>query len=306
MEWTNVALRFALYVDLMLLFGVPAFALHALRGAERSGAVAARFIQLVRGAAGLGLLLSLGSLVLMAKEMTGAETFAELELHVFQILVAGTDYGLAWAVRMAALVLVLFGSFLATKRGTLQFAVLTGAGAIALGGLAWTGHGAMDEGVRRVLHLGTDMLHLLAAGTWFGALVSFVLLAALDTRGVDDRMRLLGRTAVGFAAVGTGVVVVLMLTGVVNYLLISGWVWPSVRTLYVRLLAVKVAIFCGMLLLAAANRWRLSPRLAIATGSDRLAALHALRSSLFFESSCAVAILVLVAWIGTLSPDAGP
>jgi putative copper resistance protein D len=60
-----------------------------------------------------------------------------------------------------------------------------------------------------------------------------------------------------------------------------------------------------MLALASLNRFRLTPAFerSIAV-TDHRGALGALRRSLAVEASCAVTILALVAWLGTLEPPA--
>ena len=107
--------------------------------------------------------------------------------------------------------------------------------------------------------------------------------------------------------VGTIVVAALAVTGLVNaWLLVGpdniGALWT---TLYGRLLLAKLALFAAMLGLAALNRFRLTPRFeaSIATG-DHGGALGAMRRSLAVETGCIVAILALVAWLGTLEPPA--
>lgn len=60
-----------------------------------------------------------------------------------------------------------------------------------------------------------------------------------------------------------------------------------------------------MLLLAADNRFFLTPALAAALKvGDGSSAVRSLRRSLLIESSCAIAILALVAWLGLLAPPA--
>ena len=73
---------------------------------------------------------------------------------------------------------------------------------------------------------------------------------------------------------------------------------------YGRLLSVKLLLFVLMLGLAGANRYRLTPRLAAAleAGAPAAQALTALRRSLIVETGAGVAILALVAWLGTLAP----
>ncbi|MGF2508145.1 CopD family protein, partial [Ralstonia pseudosolanacearum] len=108
----------------------------------------------------------------------------------------------------------------------------------------------------------------------------------------------------GFAGLGTLIVATLAVTGAANYLLIVG---PTVEglftTVYGGLLLAKLAVFALMLGLAAANRFRLSPRLAAAVRSgDPAGAVSALRASLIAEACLGGIILGLVAWLGVLSP----
>ena len=72
MDGMTVLVRFALYLDLMLVFGLPLFQLHALRWPERSSPLGKKFVLLTASAAAIGLVLSAVSMLLMAKAMTGA------------------------------------------------------------------------------------------------------------------------------------------------------------------------------------------------------------------------------------------
>src|SRR3546814_12018793 len=45
-------------------------------------------------------------------------------------------------------------------------------GGVALTSLAWTGHGAMDQGSIGWVHLSADIVHLLAAGAWIAAILA--------------------------------------------------------------------------------------------------------------------------------------
>lgn len=44
MDWANVIVRFSLYLDLMLVFGLPLFALYSLNSLERESITAKRFV----------------------------------------------------------------------------------------------------------------------------------------------------------------------------------------------------------------------------------------------------------------------
>ena len=304
-DWPTVLVRFALYLDLMLVFGLPFFVLHALRGDERRSPFAASTLHVVAGGAMAGLVLSVGGLVMMAKALSGVAEYAQLDTATIGMVVTATDFGLAWCVRMVALIAVLLAIPICSGPREHCLGIVTVAGAVALSTLAWAGHGAMDEGAQRYVHLGADIAHLLAAGTWVGALTAFVWIAVRARRATPDNFAMLSRTASGFAFVGTLVVAMLVLTGVINYWLTVG---PSLAgiasTAYGVLLLAKLALFGAMLGLAALNRYRLSPRLAAGFASgDSGRAASALRRSLWLEAGCAALILALVAWLGTLSPE---
>ena len=284
----NILLRFALYVDLLLLFGLALFALY-------SAEALLRFRPILRGMALIGALLSVAGLVLMTRAMSGETTFAALWPHL-QMMLLETDLGLAWALRMSALIVVLIrpGAGLASL-----------AGAVALASLAWSGHGAMDEGVLRFWHFLSDILHLLAAGAWLGAMLALVLMA----RGLvnEARIRLLVLSVKRFEWIGAVIVLTLSITGAVNYLFIVGPRLDDVLLgTYGMLLAIKVLLFAGMLVLAALNRFHLGPSLqqSLRDGQHAVAA-NALRRSVVVELAMALLIVALVAWLGTLSPAPG-
>ncbi|AZS77783.1 copper resistance D family protein [Achromobacter spanius] len=303
MDWPTVLVRFALYLDLAMLFGLPLFSMYALREGEIASSTGARFLAVSTALAAVGITLSVVNIAIMAKSMTGATSYAELQSHVFEMIVTGTDFGAAWLARLGALILcVLVGVFARTQQ-KFRLGVFSIAGGIALSTLAWGGHGAMDEGVRRYVHLTSDIAHLIAAGAWAGALLAFLLLS--QPTATPGNVALLNRTSNGFAQVGTAIVLTLVITGTVNYLLIVGASVPDMSlTSYGGLLVAKLGLFGTMLALAAANRFYLSPRLehAVRTGDHAIAVLT-LRRSLMFESTAATLILLLVAALGVLSPS---
>ncbi|CAH0446160.1 Copper resistance protein D [Ralstonia syzygii subsp. syzygii] len=239
-----------------------------------------------------GIVLSLWSVLVMAKAMTGAAEYAELTRHVFGMILTATAFGLAWTVRMAALAACLSAVAVLRRRPTARFAVLAALGATALATLTWSGHGAMDDGARCVLHAASDIAHLLAAGAWVGALAAFVLLSSARQMSAPGAVAMLSRASNGFAGLGT--------VSVANYLFIVGpTVDGLITTAYGGLLLAKLALVALMLGLAAANRFRLSPRLAAAVRSaEEAGAVRALRASLVTEACIGVLILGLVAWLG--------
>lgn len=308
MDQLTIAVRLLLYLDLMVLFGVAAFDLYALRGAERVSGTLIASGSLVAGASLGAVLLSLIGLATLAANL-GDTSLTAIDREVLNALLFETSNGIAWQSRLAALA-VAFGAagLLRNPRtATAGAALATATGGVALATLAWAGHGAAAEGGFGWLQLVADIFHLLAAGLWVGALVAMLLLV-LRPAGTMHRDHLLAthRVLAGFSTIGTIVVGTLTVTGLIN---LAGTVGvddlgalPLSR--YGQLLIVKLALFAVMLALAASNRFRLVPAFetAMAEG-EHAAALMALRRSLAVESLCAVAILALVAWLGTLDPS---
>lgn len=281
-ELVPVLLRFALYLDLMLVFGLGLFGLYADSRLLNLKA-------LLRRLAGLGLLLSAASLLSMTQAMSGAEDWPTLWMHL-QMMLWQTELGWTWWLRFAALVLVALST---------RLAILFGG--VALVTLAWAGHGVMHEGLLGLWHLLSDSAHLLAAAGWVGALAAFGLML---TSASEQAVQVLAEALAGFERVGVVFVAVLIGTGVANYLFVVG---PNLDGItggvYAILLCLKLGVFGLMLGLAALNRSHLTPLLqrSLAAGDHR-AARNALRRSITLEFGAVVLILGLVAWLGTLAP----
>ena len=302
----TIGIRFALYANLMLLFGLPLFGLYALKGAERlhGNVLPLRAFTIWLGLLGIGL--SVLSIIAMTASMAGVSLF-ETDRASVAMMIFETPMGHAWQARIAALfgTLCLAVAVGGRNRPTWLFAVSLGA-AIALASLAWTGHGAAGEGVVGTRQLIADIAHLLASGAWIGALAALaaMLFHPLTTM-TGDHLRLTHRALEGFSLAGTVIVALIVVSGLVNSYILVGpanvLTLPS--TLYGQLLMAKLALFGVMVALAAANRFRHTPAFeqAIEMG-ETSTAIKVLRRSLFVEASAALSILGLVAWLGTLQP----
>jgi putative copper resistance protein D len=281
-EAVSILLRFALYLDLMLVFGLGLFGLYGDRRLLN-------LQSLLRLTACLGGLLSVASLLFMTQAMSGAEDWQMLWPHL-QMMLWQTELGWTWCLRMVALALVALNTRMAPLFG-----------AIALVTLAWAGHGVMHEGTQGVWHVLSDSAHLLAAAGWVGALAAFGV--ALRSTSLSTLHRLAHALA-AFERMGMLFVAVLIGTGVANYLFVVG---PKLDGItggtYAVLLCFKLGLFALMLGLAALNRSHFTPLLqrALAAG-DITVASKALRRSIVLESAAVVLILALVAWLGTLAP----
>ncbi|OYY77067.1 MAG: hypothetical protein B7Y43_12565 [Sphingomonas sp. 28-62-20] len=285
-----IGIRFALYADLMLLFGLPFFAIYT--PGERGNFPHRR--RVLGFLAVLGIALSALSIAAMTASMAGV-SLLQVDRASIVMMVSDTPMGTAWAVRMAALTAVAISALI--KAPPVPVAVL---GAIALGTLAWTGHGSAGEGNAGIVQFLGDLAHLLAAGAWLGALValSYMVWAARDAAATQHALA-------RFASAGTLIVAAIIGSGLINGVYLVGWsnLGMLPRTSYGQLLILKIALFCGMLVLAALNRFRLTPALHAAIEPDgTVLAWRELRLSLILELSLAAAILGLVAWLGTLEP----
>jgi putative copper resistance protein D len=287
-------LRFALFTDLMLLFGLPLFGLYGLKGGERrSGAVFA-YSRWIGATAALGMVLCLAAWLVLIAGMAGTPV-SQIDAGVVMAFTSGGAIGLAFCVRLSATAMALPIGLVPGLPPTARLVLATLAGGIALGSLAWGGHATMADGLDGWVHLLADIAHLLAAGAWIGAIVALLLLAFRDLSIATNR-RLAERTLAAFSSVGTLLVATLLVTGMVNVwmLLVQPGIplWPLDG--YCLLLAIKLGAFAGMLLLAAANRWIFAPRIAHGDGG--------IRAVIALELSLAIAIVMLVAWLGTVAP----
>ncbi len=299
MEAALVLVRLGQYLGAAGLFGGALF----LARQPRLGASPAER-GLLLCSAGLLLFTTAFALILQSAAMAGADNpFADLSM--VGMVVGGTSFGYAVVVRLMLTMLAGVALLVSHSARGLWAAAVLGAGATL--SLAWGGHGAADEGLPGWIHLGSDLLHLLAAGLWLGALAALVVLS-LDPRAAREPeiARRLHRALDGFSGAGTFAVGLLIVTGIAN-----GWflVGPSrlaslFTTLYGVLLLVKLGLFGAMAALAAVNRWRLTPAFRPEETSHLSSVVVALRRSIALETGAGGLVIAAVAWLGTLAPPA--
>jgi len=162
----------------------------------------------------------------------------------------------------------------------------------ATGGLLLSGHAAATD--PRWLTAPAWALHLLAAAFWAGALWPLLVVLRAEQPATAARvLRRFSRLAV--AAVGglvtAGLAIATVQTGTVTALFGTG---------YGRLLLAKLGLVAGLLLIAANNKWRLTPALA---AGDAGAALQ-LRRAIRAEIGVVVAILAVTAVLAQTPPPA--
>ncbi|MEI7932734.1 MAG: copper homeostasis membrane protein CopD [Alphaproteobacteria bacterium] len=297
LEGLQIAARFGQYAALLTLFGVCGF------GLLSTGAASYLPMRRLLGAGVImGLAATLFGLVAQTGEMAGSLGDA-VKSDMLWTIISATHYGAAWIVRLVALVLAALAIRLTDIWPRMAFGLTLILAGLAVASLAWGGHGAGGEGLAGLGHLSADVAHLWAAGLWVGALVCFCLLALTPGK---HHLKPAARALAKFAGLGSAIAGTLVLTGAIN----TAFLVP-LRTLailpdssWARVLALKLALFAGMLALAATNRFVLTPRLtnSLADPSREAEAVRGLRFSLLAETTLAFCVLGLVAWLGMLHP----
>ncbi len=246
-------------------------------------------------------------LVLLAARMIDVPVEDVFSGVTIWTVITQTDFGHVWAARFVlAAVLAGFlpalptGQF-AKSRWKHQLAALVAAGLV--GTLAWAGHAAAGFGAPGAIHLAADILHLIAASAWVGALVPLAVLLSAATRVQDATSTAVARDAVSrFSLLGTASVSTLLASGIVNTLMLAGSVPALIKTDYGRLLLLKIALFLIMFAVAGFNRLILSPRIAGEQASAGPLALRQLRRNSLIETAIAAIIITIVGVIGTWPP----
>ena len=305
-EQLNIVIRFVLYTNLMLLFGLPLFGLYALKGAERLHDATLPFRAMVFWLSVSGIFLSLLSIIAMTASMAGVFIF-QVDQSSVSMMVFETPMGNAWVVRMLALFSTFAVAMFLGSSGTSRWlAFITIGSTVALASIAWTGHGAAAEGAAGTAQLIADVIHLLCAGVWLGALAALsAMLFRCSASSTDGQLKLTHRSLDRFSNVGSIIVLLIIGSGLYNGLALVGPrnILALPTTPYGQVLIAKLILFGAMLALAAIDRWGLAPALGDAIRNDgSIAVIAKLRASLAFELGIALIILGLVAWLGTLEP----
>ncbi|MDK4734899.1 copper homeostasis membrane protein CopD [Rhizobium sp. CNPSo 3490] len=207
----------------------------------------------------------------------------------------GTTIGTAWMWQGAGTA-ALFLAYVAVPM-RLRAASMTIAAGFLLAGLAASGHAAMNTGWLRALHRANDIVHVLAGGAWFGALIPVALILPLlsdHQAGRDATTALVRFSTAGHIAVG-----MVLISGAGNMFMIIGGFPLDWSVVYQFLLSLKILLVLSMTGLAILHRYVLVLKLSWSHG-----AVTALRIGTVVEIVLALTVVGLVAWFGTLEPTA--
>ncbi len=131
-----------------------------------------------------------GWFVVQTAQMTDVPPSAVFTEGAAWNVLLNTDFGNVWAAR--AVLAALFAGALVLETGPLANVRAAGAVSTALavplaGALAFAGHAAAGSDTEGAVHLSADILHLVAAAAWLGALLPLAML--LSTTESEGRIR---------------------------------------------------------------------------------------------------------------------
>jgi putative copper resistance protein D len=206
-----------------------------------------------------------------------------------------TGFGHLWILRLAlaAVAVAMAAANFGTEIYRNDVMLLLVAGAL-LATLAGTGHTQGEEGIRALVHVAADASHLFAAGAWLGGLIMLGFVLKNSLPGVDVVLR-------RFSGMGYIAVAALLTTGLVNTWFLVGSVSNLTTTTYGQLLILKLCLFIGMLILAAANRFWLVPTL-IGDKRDSTPSIMRLRRNVLGEQVLGALVVLVVSILGTIEP----
>jgi copper resistance protein D len=293
--------RFIHYVAVITFFGAALFPIYAFAPRNPSSVVFQRSIFAVLAI--LALLTGLSWFFFTTAAMT--ESFA-LDSEALWSVATETRFGSVWSIHLVAALLTLIAVlFHGDPERARTHWLLTAFCGITLVTLAGVGHTQNQQGPAFVFHTIADSAHLLAAGVWLGGLVC---LLALLTRPANQPVKIADHHLIkmlrNFSIAGYAAVATLIVSGLVNSFYLVGSSYKAFAAPYGQLLLIKLGAFSAILILAAANRFWLMPRLEIWMAAGRNPDLYVRRLRLHVagEQFFGLGILSIVSVLGTTQP----
>ncbi len=292
------------YASAMLLLGELIFVLLVATpavnrdGAGSAGEDARRFRKVTRWCL-IAAIASGGAWLLIASAlMSGLPMGDAMAGKTIGLILGNTVFGQLFAVRaglllaLGAALVVLSRARNDSRRLRLRCVALVLAAAY-LGSLAGAGHAVAGDEDGNFTRIAADVVHLLAAGAWLGALPALVFMLGHARMPQAAAGALRRFSTLGVICVGS-----LILSGVINSWYEVGTFPALIGTDYGRLLVAKLVLFAAMLGFATVNR---GLSLQLATKVDS-AALRRVRRNALFEVAFGVAVIAIVAALGVIVP----
>ena len=226
---------------------------------------------------------------LVAESATIADTDSfPATLHALPVVALQTQYGRWFVLRCVLLVALL----------SLPFSRCAGlAGALVLAGAALAvqpllGHAGAVGGSAGAELIGSEALHLLAAGAWLGGLAPLFLAVGILPREAA------ARTCLGFTPIGLSAVLLLAGTAVVQAATLVGGLPGLFGTEYGHVALLKLGCFCILLTLAALNRLVLTGCMARGGSRSRM------QLSIASEAMLGALVIVIASFLASVTPGA--
>ena len=229
-------------------------------------------------------------LVAQATFMAEAESMADAAAAVWPVL-TDTHFGHVLGTRLGLLALSALALGDGSKGARRALAAATAGLALIL--QTWSTHAAAAEGIGRVILLGAESLHLLAAGAWLGSLAP--LFIAVGALAPDQG----ARAAQRFSPLGMLCVAILAGAAVAQGWILIGGLPALLGTDYGRVALAKLALLLVLLAFAAANRFRYAPAMHGSGGAD---AKRGLRRSIAVETAVGLAAVFAASLLADLPP----
>jgi copper resistance protein D len=296
-----ITARFLHLAAVMALFGLALFPLYTWQSrASRPPGATHWLHSSIWWAAWLGLLSALAWGWFAIAGMTGTITAAADQDALLTVL-RDTSFGQVWLVRLGLFAVLVVLTTRHLSKHSHDWAIVCLA-ALLLASLALVGHTQTSDGTLWVAHISADAAHLLATGAWLGGLLALgglLMLAQRFPSGEQDANAI--AALVRFSSMGYLAVAILIGSGLINAWMLVGSPERLVTTPYGQLLVLKLCLLAGMVALAAQNRFLLIPALQDSKKSLDTS-LRLLRRNVVGEQLLGLAIVLIVAWLGTLAP----
>jgi copper resistance protein D len=216
------------------------------------------------------------------------------DLTTIKDIVLDTSIGDAWLVQAVAVIALAMTNWLVPRHQQAATALCAG---LLLGCRALMGHSIMGEGAAGALLQFSYLIHVLSSGAWLGALVPLLFVVCKfgkQGHGQETAANGLRR----FSTAGQAMVALAVCSGVANTGLILGRLPTAWSQPYQLLLAAKICIVAGMIVIALINRTVIVPRIK----SGIRPATHLLLYTTSIELVLGGGALALVNIFGTLDP----
>lgn len=216
-----------------------------------------------------------------------------LDRQMLSDVISATSVGKAWVDQTAA-ALCLIGA--QTVPSALRPAATAVTAGLVLAALASGGHALIQGGGPGIAHQANDIVHVLSAGAWVGALLPLLLILSRFDRSPFQREAVTSLRR--FSVAGNVAVALAIASGIANTLFIVGWPFDW-STPYRLMLTAKIAVVLLMAIMAVANRYWFAPRIGRTDGS----AVRAIGRGTLTEIALGLIAILLVAVFGPLDPN---